>query len=107
MRAYRGETHGRKEVFRSDEGRKRHKPGLRKPPASWRGFEGSHSWRDRHPPERAWHQACPRLQGLDRNGDPSGISAGVAEGERPDQEGQRQEAARRPSLIRPELLNTR
>ena len=35
----------------------------------------------RHPPARAWHQACSRLQGLDRNGDPSGICAGVAEGE--------------------------
>ncbi len=102
MRANRGETHGRKEIFRSDEERSRHKPGLRKPPASWRGFEGSHSWRDRHPPKRTWHQACSRLQGLDRNGDPAGVRAVVAEGERPDQEGQRQEAASRPSLIRNE-----
>ena len=94
MRINRGETHGRKEVFRSDEGRKRHKPGLRKPPASWRGFEGSHSWRDRHTPERAWHQACPRLQGLDHNGETTGISAGMAEEGGHDQESQRQEAAR-------------
>ena len=94
MRANRGETHGRKEIFRSDGERKRHKPGLRKPPASWRGFEGSHSWRNRHTPERAWNQACSRLQRLDHNGDPAGISAGMAEGEGPDQEGQRQEAAR-------------
>ena len=100
MRGYRGETHGRKEVFRSDEGRKRHKPGLRKPPASRRGFEGSHSWRNRHPPERAWHQACSRLQWLDNNGDPSGVRAGLVEGERPDQEGQRQEVASRPPVIR-------
>lgn len=100
MRTNRGETHGRKEVFRSDERWKRHKPGLRKPPATWRGFEGSHSWRDRHPPERTWHQACPRLQGLDRNGDPAGVRASVAEGQGPDQEGQCQEAASRPSLNR-------
>ena len=100
MRTNRGETHGRKEVFRSDEGRKRHKPGLCKPPATWRGFEGSHSWRNRHTPERAWHQACPRLQRLDHNGDPAGVSAGMAEGEGPDQEGQRQEATRRPSVNR-------
>ncbi len=100
MRANRGETHGRKEVFRSDEGRKRHKPGLRKPPASRRGFEGSHSWRNRHTPARAWHQACPRLRRLDKNGDPSGVRAGLAEGEGPDQEGQRQEAAGRPPVIR-------
>ncbi len=55
MRANRGETHGRKEIFRSDGERKRHKPGLRKPPATWRGFEGSHSWRNEHTPERAGH----------------------------------------------------
>ena len=100
MRTNRGETHGRKEVFRSDERWKRHKPGLRKPPATWRGFEGSHSWRDRHPPERTWHQACPRLQGLDRNGDPAGVRAVVAQRQGQDQEGQCQEAKSRPSLIR-------
>ena len=84
MRTNRGETHGRKEVFRSDEGRKRHKPGLRKPPASWRGSEGSHSWRNRHTPERAWDQACPRLHGFDHNGNTTGVRAGMAEGERQD-----------------------
>ena len=94
MRINRGETHGRKEVFRSDEGRKRHKPGLRKPPASWRGSEGSHSWRNRHTPERAWNQACSRLYGFDNNGNPAGVRAGMAEGERQDQESQRLEAAR-------------
>jgi hypothetical protein len=96
---FRGELYGRKEILRSNEERERHKPGLRKPPATWRGFEGSHSWRNRHQPARAWHQACPRLQRLDRNGDPAGVRAVVAEGERPDQEGQRQEATSGPPVI--------